>query len=847
MRRAPPPPSLQFLAAAATDMSSRSPYRGGRNQWPRASSSNRPYSGGRGPYVTGDSHIRSVRDANLGFRQGDAGTGPFPNQTGFRQHPPPPFQNNHHFRQSRPFDPNQPYRPNQQFRPSQQFLPPQQFQPPQQFRPRPKPLDYRNWEFAKTTPSPTCDRFTVLSYNILADYLAHEHRSKLYFHIPYHMMDWQWRKKNLIFELGLWSADIMCFQEVDKFQDIEEELKLKGYNGIWKMRTGNPVDGCAIFWRSSRFKLIHEECIEFSKLGLRDNVAQICVLESICQTKNLAVLPTSSTGSNKVVICNIHVLYNPKRGEIKLGQVRVLLDRAHAISKIWNDAPIVLCGDFNCTPKFVSYKYSYIILLQIDLSGVDRDKVSGQASAQIYAARSYNRNYGAQPGNHFVQGPSVVDGREGGMKPSDSPLDIQNLNNPQSSVQNVPLTNNLSQPQPTNTLNWFDKSCTNVDSQKEDGTQDVEVNKESKQNAVDVSTVESAFHVPGDGLKDDASTSYSEGGFPVSKLTDPEHAFSNVTQIGYKEKVDFTSTSNHGLPSEHLDSNICVEKESMNCDIHNNPSTRDNDSIREGIGPDYVDPLQSEIPLSKLSGQTSISDAIEVSSLGNLGNLSSKPISCAVNDSCSVPEQVDISCAPTSVDFELQKNLENLSLTELDEAIPEGGNTAEDDNTFISALHNTEDAFPSDFSVSPNSALSASTNAVEDGLSPGLDSETAFVERTPYDPSLWTPMEIEAATGNSESTVLEHPLKLRSTYTEVEDCAGARDSNGEPLVTSYNRCFLGTVDYIWRSEGLQTVRVLAPIPKHAMQWTSGFPTKKWGSDHIALASELAFVNSFDQS
>ncbi|PQP92787.1 carbon catabolite repressor protein 4 homolog 6 isoform X2 [Prunus yedoensis var. nudiflora] len=156
----------------------------------------------------------------------------------------------------------------------------------------------------------------------------------------------------------------------------------------------------------------------------------------------------------------------------------------------------------------------------------------------------------------------------------------------------------------------------------------------------------------------------------------------------------------------------------------------DNDSIREGIGPDYADPLQSEIPLSKLSGQTSIADAIEVSSLGNLGNLSSKPISCVENDSRSVPEQVDIPCAPTSVDLRL---------------------------------------------------------------------------------------------------------------------SGARDSNGEPLVTSYNRCFLGTVDYIWRSEGLQTVRVLAPIPKHAMQRTSGFPTKKWGSDHIALASELAFVNSFDQS
>lgn len=28
-----------------------------------------------------------------------------------------------------------------------------------------------------------------------------------------------------------------------------------------------------------------------------------------------------------------------------------------------------------------------------------------------------------------------------------------------------------------------------------------------------------------------------------------------------------------------------------------------------------------------------------------------------------------------------------------------------------------------------------------------------------------------------------------------------------------------------RSAGLQTTRVLAPIPKHAMEWTPGFPTK----------------------
>ncbi|KAL9330889.1 hypothetical protein ACSQ67_000499 [Phaseolus vulgaris] len=79
------------------------------------------------------------------------------------------------------------------------------------------------------------ERFKVLSYNILADYLALDHRNKLYFHIPSYILDWQWRKRSILFELGLWSADILCLQEVDRFHELAEELKPRGYCGIWKV------------------------------------------------------------------------------------------------------------------------------------------------------------------------------------------------------------------------------------------------------------------------------------------------------------------------------------------------------------------------------------------------------------------------------------------------------------------------------------------------------------------------------------------------------------------------------------------------------------------------------------
>ncbi|KAL4560201.1 hypothetical protein LXL04_032350 [Taraxacum kok-saghyz] len=657
-------PSLQFLPTAAAVMSLRpSPsYRGGRNQWRGRGFSNRPHAPATDSIVSSNNdnngefrpdynpppprfHFRP--NSNPHFNQSQSvqprGQTPPPYSNPYQQFAPPPlyYQNQQFQRQGHPrpqFNSNQQFRPppfynqaqqhpnfdqNQQFRPQRQ--PPQphgQFRPQQRFQQRPsKPLDYRNWEHAKPGPPPGCERFTVLSYNILADYLAINHRNKLYFHIPRHILDWEFRKRNIMFELGLWSADILCFQEVDRFQEFEEDLKIRGYSGIWKMRTGEAVDGCAIFWRSSRFKLVHEEAIEFNKLGLRDNVAQICVLESLKETNSAEKLTPACP--NKVVICNIHVLFNPKRGEIKLGQVRVLLERAYATSKLWDNAPVVLCGDFNSTPK--SSLYNFISDQKLNVSELPRNKISGQESAEIRPKR--------------------------------------------------PFTTTL-RPQSTDTINTT-QSPNNKEVQQED-----------------------------------------------------EKTTSSPTD----------TTNEHEKTEGNSGNNILVEESTVT-----SSSSSSRDEIVEGM--------------------------------------------------------------------------EDISV-----------NVSEEDSaSFLSELHGDNGS----------NFVGVKGNETSDA---DLDLTTPEVldYKSGYDPSGWTPMEIEAATGSSECTTMEHSLRLRSTYTEVEDYSGTRDSNGEPQVTSYHRSFQGTVDYIWRSEGVETVRVLAPIPKQAMQWTPGFPTKRWGSDHVALVAELAF-------
>ncbi|KAI4316285.1 hypothetical protein L6164_024280 [Bauhinia variegata] len=821
MKRASSPIHRLTAASDATTfvMASRPTYRGrGRGR----GSSARPYSGGRGQFVSGDAHFRSVRDANLGFRQVDSGS--FPNQTRyqnppFNPRPPPPYHQNPQFRHPHPF--NQPHR----FRPPPSFDQKPAICPRQHYRPRPP--DYRDWEYATTPPDPDCERFVVLSYNILADYLAIDHRGKLYYHIPLYMLDWQWRKRNLLFELGLWSADIMCLQEVDRFHDLEEEFKLKGYSGIWKMRTGNPVDGCSIFWRTSRFKLLHEECIEFNKLGLRDNVAQICVLELINQK---GALPSSLTGSCKVVVCNIHVLYNPNRGEIKLGQVRVLLERAKAVSKSWNDAPVVICGDFNCTPK--SPLYNFISEQKLYLSGVERNKVSGQASAVIGPPRQYRPNPSEMPAHGSVKGSSIVGDKEVNIEPSNCLSDMLNRSNQENNTDNQQTGIVLDV--------MSDKSLTNE-----------QHGKDTHLNAVDYA--KNLGEV--DSLKEDSHASDSEGRFPVEHTSDeihdntpiassaPEVVHTNAIGMGCAEQVsDAVPPSTHKILNETSNLYVPNENESMKFDSSPTSLQEDNQSSRIKIASESTGPLSLETSLTESSSQNSLSNVIEVAHPGNGESLLCELLANDQVNSSSTSYQVDESPQLANVDFPLDEKLQNLPLDEIDKTMI-GCENIEDADDFISALHNGEEGFSQGLensdqfeleSASFNTPLQQQSDEMEDDLPPIRN--TIDVGR-----SLWTPMEIETATGNAECTVLEHQLPLRSTYTEVTDCSGTRDSNGEPLVTSYNRCFSGTVDYIWRSEGLQTIRVLAPIPKHAMEWTPGFPTKKWGSDHIALVSELAFL------
>ncbi|XP_068660272.1 carbon catabolite repressor protein 4 homolog 3-like isoform X2 [Aristolochia californica] len=217
---------------------------------------------------------------------------------------------------------------------------------------------------APLTSSPQ-DRFLICSYNILGDCNASKH-TDLYSRKPSDLMRWDERKRLIFEELRNWGADMVCLQEVDRYDDLLNYMKKGGYAGSYKRRTGVAMDGCAMFWKHKLFRLLEGTCIEFQGFGLRDNVAQLFVFEM------------NKDDSTIVVVGNIHVLFNPNRGDIKLAQIRLFLQKAHALSAKWGGVPVLLAGDFNSTPQSAIYKFLSSSKLNLKLH--DRRHLSGQSS-----------------------------------------------------------------------------------------------------------------------------------------------------------------------------------------------------------------------------------------------------------------------------------------------------------------------------------------------------------------------------------------------------------------------------------------------------------------------------------
>jgi len=183
-------------------------------------------------------------------------------------------------------------------------------------------------------------------------------------------------------------VQIICLQEVQKdhFDNwLSPELHRKGYLGLYKQRTGGKSDGCATFFREERFNCREKRDVEYRIEGIeimnRDNIGLIVALEPKQYGKK--------TNKPTIFVANTHLLFNKKRGDIKLLQLAKLISEIDEMAKIHtylpqkatNEdmySPVILCGDFNSTPS--SHLYEFLTKSRLKYEGLNQAQISGQVS-----------------------------------------------------------------------------------------------------------------------------------------------------------------------------------------------------------------------------------------------------------------------------------------------------------------------------------------------------------------------------------------------------------------------------------------------------------------------------------
>ncbi|XP_068629673.1 protein angel-like [Battus philenor] len=193
-------------------------------------------------------------------------------------------------------------------------------------------------------------KFKIISYNVLAQYYV-ETQSHLYKYCLAQDLEWEARSARLYKEILYLDPDILCLQEVQAshVNSFFAKLERNGYFGVFKQKTGYQEDGCAIYFKQSMFHMEDHMSVEFYRPEQpyldRHNIGLI-----------LRLLPQYQCApASPLIIATTHLLYNPKREDVRYAQLQVFLSEIDRFaydhnSKQQSCHPVILTGDFNSSP-----------------------------------------------------------------------------------------------------------------------------------------------------------------------------------------------------------------------------------------------------------------------------------------------------------------------------------------------------------------------------------------------------------------------------------------------------------------------------------------------------------------
>lgn len=114
----------------------------------------------------------------------------------------------------------------------------------------------------------------------------------------------------------------------DHLNEFLVPFKELGYAYLYKKRTNEKKDGLLFLYRSDQFILLEHVKVELYQSGIellsRDNVGIV------------AKLAVKENPETQLVIATTHLLYNPRRNDVRLGQTQLLLAEIERIAFLEN-------------------------------------------------------------------------------------------------------------------------------------------------------------------------------------------------------------------------------------------------------------------------------------------------------------------------------------------------------------------------------------------------------------------------------------------------------------------------------------------------------------------------------
>lgn len=255
--------------------------------------------------------------------------------------------------------------------------------------------------------SPSLERVKVFSWNILCDKYA---TPQTYGYTPTNALEWQYRKNCILEELRYRDADFLSLQEVatDAFkEEMSPELAQMDYRGVhWPKsraktmseKDAQLVDGCAVFYKQSKYVLLDKQLIEFATIAINrpDMKNQHDVFNRVMPKDNIAVIcffESRQTGA-RLILVNVHLTWESILADVKVIQTGILMENVTKLAEKYarwppvkdkklivgpladdaappkpqlepgpsqeyrsnTDIPLIVCGDFNSTEASSVYE-----------------------------------------------------------------------------------------------------------------------------------------------------------------------------------------------------------------------------------------------------------------------------------------------------------------------------------------------------------------------------------------------------------------------------------------------------------------------------------------------------------